>query len=145
MLGEYVESKLEGIAMKEPIKVEVGQRWRDNKTARVFTVASIDKDSAWPVNLKPYGSWELSMEGMTFLGWAPGFGPQPPAEAPHFCGLNCYAQGCPLGRIKPPSLRAPELTDENWRPVSALSLIQARKPPDPWRPSVDEYDLLPDA
>ena len=29
--------------------------------------------------------------------------------------------------------------------TTALQAIQARKPPEPWRPSVDEWDLLPDA
>lgn len=29
--------------------------------------------------------------------------------------------------------------------LSCLQLIQARKPPEPWRPTVDEFDLLPDA
>ena len=28
--------------------------------------------------------------------------------------------------------------------MTALQQIQARKPPEPWRPSVDEWDLLPD-
>lgn len=38
-----------------------------------------------------------------------------------------------------------ELVHPSGRPLSALQSIQARKPPEPWRPSVDEHDLLPDA
>lgn len=38
-----------------------------------------------------------------------------------------------------------ETRDANGVPLTALQAIQARKPPEPWVPSADEWDLLPDA
>lgn len=38
-----------------------------------------------------------------------------------------------------------EMRGPDGTPLTALQHIQARQPPEPWRPSVDEYDLLPDA
>jgi hypothetical protein len=38
-----------------------------------------------------------------------------------------------------------KLPNGEWQALSALQVIKARKPPEPWVPSIDEYDLLPDA
>jgi len=40
---------------------------------------------------------------------------------------------------------AGEMRAQDGTPLTALQAIQARPKPEPWRPSVDEYDLLPDA
>jgi hypothetical protein len=38
-----------------------------------------------------------------------------------------------------------KLPNGEWQALSALQVIKARKPPEPWVPSIDEYDVLPDA
>ena len=38
-----------------------------------------------------------------------------------------------------------EMRSQDGRPMSALEAIKAKREPEPWIPSVDEFDLLPDA
>jgi len=70
---------------------------------------------------------------------------------PHLCGLNCYATGCPKGRIAAPKA-APspaygrmvgEMRDASGAPLSALELVTSRSKPEPWIPSVDEDHWIP--
>ncbi len=48
-------------------------------------------------------------------------------------------------RVPPQGLSRDEHRNINGVAMSALERIQARKPPAPWVPSVDDFDLLPDA
>lgn len=47
-------------------------------------------------------------------------------------------------RVRPQGLSQHEHRNINGVAMSALEFIKSRKPPEPWRPSVDEFDLLPD-
>ena len=105
----------------------------------------------------------------TFHGWAKGCGPQPPAtaekcdcyywatctSAPHQCGA--CGKMCPGRKQSTIVVNAPvpqvAAAQETVTPsgyarigdLTALEAIRSRKPPEPWRPTVDDWDLLPDA
>ena len=58
----------------------VGQRWRYKKTGVFdYVVSAITEGASRPVRFACGSSWTMAMEDMEFLGWAPGYGPQPPA------------------------------------------------------------------
>jgi hypothetical protein len=127
--------------MEKPTKVEVGQRWQPNYGTTPMTVDRPQDANSMDDGTRCFwfrrdddtaDSWAsekwLLASGYTFLGWAPGFGPQP---------------GAPVYQPKPAIDNPPPQV------MSAKSLIEHRadrlKRADPWRPSVDDWDLLPDA
>src|SRR6185436_939480 len=65
---------------KEKIKPEVGQIWKHLVADyRCQTISSIDSyRSSYPINFAAGGAWDADMRQMEFVGWAPGYGPQPP-------------------------------------------------------------------
>jgi len=80
--------------------------------------------------------------------------PQPSQGAPKdepakWC--KCASEPCVC---QSPTLESPtpiygrmvgEMRSQDGRPMSALEAIKAKREPEPWIPSVDEFDLLPDA
>lgn len=144
------------------------QKRQSNPNAPVLHVA-VGEPSCAAV---PYwGHWGINPHAATFLGYAEGYGPQAPTveapapspevkrEAPaatpahHWPSLICYAQGCERCKIPTPTAAAQWAAgatemQENGRPLSARAIraMRERLPkPEPWRPSVTEWDLLPDA
>jgi hypothetical protein len=210
---------------QESIKVQVGQRWREADDRPFYTVTR-QRGSLFAIAFDGdkrgddgpmYPAADITRD--TFVGWAPGYGPQPPTAridveiavpssdrwtATHIAwdaisGWDKRERNTATGNIErsslwrdgryvvelPPSralaptikgLIAPKDPErlealpfaglDAWLPklgdrftaprewssqgvarvgdLTALQKIQARKPPEPWRPSVDEYDLLPD-
>ena len=97
---------------------------------------------------------EYLVHGATFIGWRKGYGP----------AIVQYAGDVQprIGPVDDPEMKTPEVaplpSTPNFPPhagemrdamtgvaLSALESIRSRKPPEPWRPSVDDWDLLPDA
>lgn len=157
----------------EAMKVEVGQRWHSPYGGDADGDRVVDRIDGTRVYFD-VGSWTtvgdlLGSKGYTFLGWAPGHGPQPPVTAP-----------APVTEAKPAVTKTytlppgvlevsrtirlpPELSIEGHQPavvsrfvgerrdtmtgqaLSCLQRIQARKKPEPYIPAVDDWDLLPDA
>jgi len=66
----------------------------------------------------------------------------------HVHNFSCYASGC-ISRSRQKTSTAHhgrmvgEMRDASGAPLSALGRIQARKAPEPWRPSVDEDHWIP--
>jgi len=153
--------------MGEPMKVEVGQRWECAGMAS--TVVRIENDDIRKVWLRYDDSQHdvFSPERMfigehpayKLIGYAPGYGPQPPeapkAEAVLEACADCVSIGGWFAGTKCSKHRDPESPYDRRRfslelskdgvALSALQVIQARKKPEPYIPSVDEWDLLPDA
>lgn len=110
-----------------------------------------------------------------FVGWVEGYGPQPPAypgpwEPCRFTGPCSFSVAHEHRQIGPnmfdaritlpastiivnapvPQVAAAQeyVTPSGYARVgnlTALEAIRSRKPPEPWRPSIDDWDLLPDA
>jgi hypothetical protein len=166
--------------MEKPTKVEVGQQWnlKERPEWGTFTVIEQQSHDRWGgrwTGIKPTETliWATVsiLASMTFLGWAPGYGPQPPAYPTPW--EFCTRAGCPSfmaphehrqlnpdtfeSRIttawqpfvasRPSKRPAPKPAVDNPPPMAttALEAIRSRKPPEPWRPSIDDWDLLPDA
>ncbi len=124
--------------MDRPTKVEAGQRWRTDMGGYEFTILP---------------GMERSSEGLTvgatFLGWRDGYGPNAPEQLAYTKQMckEIDARNKRASAPRPQHIGAPvgEMFDASTRaPLSALESIRSRKAPEPWRPSVDDWDLLPD-
>ncbi len=186
--------------MEKPTKIEVGQLWRHERSTGPRTVEMFDRGTAtFDTGSVGFQPTMLEDPKWTYLGWADGYGPQPPdtgrvefakpeacrcaraaacGSEPHdcgFCGGRCPGGAAPqpVPEVVPhtPRLANTRLPPDRSRRVSRLNelyddgkisfadavdamidiatpclqAISARKKPEPWVPSVDDFDLLPDA
>jgi hypothetical protein len=152
---------VEPAALGVPVR-EVGQRYQSacDYSDRCFTLTAYVGDMDWGVTWDRGGKngsrgncsfEEYLAQQRASLDAAPAT-PQP--EAPRSLADPALIQFV-RGIATPPTIPAskPLLVNprhamemqRNGVALSALDHIKARKPPEPWYPSVDEYDLLPDA
>lgn len=154
--------------MEKPAKVEVGQRWTDAGPVHAYTVVSVTGDKA-ALKFDSGASMGVFQHDQIlcdeFLGYAPGHGPTSVPGEPtgqrdeavvimgeRRAGKTLEAKDIEIASLK----RCLGMKDDTIKMLTgkldelrerlAAPRVQDRKKaaPEPWRPAVDDWDLLPD-